>query len=99
MQCCAVLPPAAQLHMPMLALPRTYGFTAPLQAFLGAHFGYRQSLIASQLRSAVTAAVFQKALAVDAATLAATGSGRVQVGTEARIHAVIKTRAAHVCSG
>ena len=49
------------------------------QAFLGAHFGYRQSLIASQLRSSVTAAVFRKALAVNAATLAATGSGRVQV--------------------
>lgn len=49
------------------------------QAFLGAHFGYRQALISSQLRSSVTAAVFRKALAVNAATLAAAGSGRVQV--------------------
>lgn len=50
-----------------------------LRALLGAHFGYRQALISSRLRSAVTAAVFRKALAVNAATLAATGSGRVQV--------------------
>lgn len=49
------------------------------QAFLGAHFGYRQALLSSQLRSAVTAAVFRKAVAVNAATLAGAGSGRVQV--------------------
>lgn len=57
--------------------------TNPLQAFLGAHYGYRQALISSQLRSAVTAVVFRKALAVNAAVLAATGSGRVQVGWQA----------------
>ncbi|KAL4856242.1 ABC transporter C family member 13 [Chlorella vulgaris] len=50
-----------------------------LKAFLGAHFSFRQSLIASQLRSAVTVAVFRKALTVNGATLAAAGSGRVQV--------------------
>lgn len=50
-----------------------------MQAFLGAHFGYRQSLLACQLRGAVAAVVFRKALALPAAALpAAGGSGRVQ---------------------
>ena len=64
-------PPTTTMPHPSSRLP---------QAFLGAHYGYRQSLIAAQLRSAVTAAVFRKALAVNAATLAAASSGRVQVG-------------------
>ena len=51
-----------------------------LQAFLGAHYGFQQSLMSSRLRSAVTCVVFRKALTANAATLAAAGSGRVQVG-------------------
>ncbi|PSC76164.1 ABC transporter C family member 13 isoform X1 isoform A [Micractinium conductrix] len=77
--------PLAARWFPDVADPRFgYGCAALLaaslflKAFLGAHFGYRQALLSSQLRSAVTAAVFRKAVAVNAATLAGAGSGRVQ---------------------
>ncbi|GAB4816583.1 hypothetical protein N2152v2_003629 [Parachlorella kessleri] len=49
-----------------------------LKAILGGQYSYRMELVAAKIRAAVTTTVFRKSLAINSATLAQLGTGRVQ---------------------
>jgi len=65
-----------------------------MQAFLNAHLTYRQGIIASKVRSALTGTVFSHTLSLRESSLATIGMGRVQT-----LMSVDTDRFANLCLG